>query len=174
MSLNPREKKMLILTAALVAILAVYLGLIAPAHDRLATLQRVIPEKQAALVQLRQMADQYQTLQTRMNQFQGTLAASDRQDLPSLLEDLCKQLGLASKVTQMNQSLAPLNDRYQEVTVTLSLTAIALPDLVKFLTAVKTLPAPPATRTLDIQKNPSHPALLDTTCALTQPRRQNP
>jgi type II secretory pathway component PulM len=162
------------LTVALAA-WALYALAIRPASDRIRTLQRVIPEKQAELRELQAKSTQYMALRNEFAHARTQMASQepDFQLLP-FLETLIDRHKLAGHVVTMERDTLQPQPDYSEVVVTIELHAVSLKQLIDFLGAVETSTSVVRVGTLHIRKDPKNEALLDSTVGISNPKIGQP
>jgi type II secretory pathway component PulM len=167
---TPRERLLSIGLIVVLAGWALYALAVRPACDRIRTLQRIIPERQAQLRQLQTQSAQYAALRNEFarQQTEMTSPGPDFQLLP-FLEALVERQKLTKHVVTMEAEPA----RGAE-TVAIELHDISLRQLVDFLIAVETSESAVRVGSLHIRKNPNNEALLDSTVGISSPRLSHP
>jgi len=165
-----RERLLSIGLIVVLAAWASYALAVKPARDRIRTLQRIIPEKQAQLRQLQTQSAEYAALRSALARRQTEMTSSgfDFQLLP-FLENLVEQHKLTKHVVTMEPDARPLQPGYAE-TVAIELRDISLKQLIDFLSAVQTSESTIRVGSLHIRKNPNNEALLDSTVGISSPR----
>jgi type II secretory pathway component PulM len=168
---NRRERLLLFGLAAVVAVWALYALVLKPTRERIRTLQRVIPEKQAQLRELHEQSVAYLALQKAARKLQVKLASQDPDfRLSRFLESMAEQHELTSRVVTMQEDTVQSGPGYSEAVVTMELHEISLKQLVDFLVAVESSPAVIQVGRLHIRKDPTNEALLDITIGIYSPR----
>ena len=162
-----------LLSIGLIVVLATwgaYTLAVRPACDRIRTLQRIIPEKQAQLRQLQTQSAEYTALRNEFAR-QKTEMTSPGPDfqLLSFLETLVERHKLRKHVVTMEQ-----DTRQSTETVAIELHDISLRQLIDFLVAVQTSESAVRVGSLHIRKNPNNEALLDSTVGISSPRLGHP
>jgi len=133
-----------------------------PALERIRTLNRVIPDKQARLNQLVAKSTQYITLRDDLDSLHTKIDSQPHDfQLLSFLESLTAQCGLSEKVATMKQRVAQLESDYYETVVEIKLQRLTLTQLVDLLTRAESSDAVATTKSLYITKNPANTNLLD-------------
>jgi type II secretory pathway component PulM len=160
---TPRER---LLSVGLIVVLAawgLYALAVRPTCERIRTLQRIIPEKQAQLRRLQTQSAQYAALRNEFarQQTEVTSPGPDFQLLP-FLETLVERHRLAKYVVTMEP-----DTRQPAETVALELRDISLKQLIDFLIAVQTSESSVRVGSLHIRKNPDNEALLDSTVGIS-------
>ena len=136
MQITRREKRLLFLSAALAGVWLFHGYLIQPARDRLDTLERIIPEKQAALVELVSLSKQYSTLQIQSAQLQRQLAGQPANfALLAFLENTANQCSL--RPAAMEEQSLLLDSDMTETMVSMDFQEISLAQLVRFLSKLR-------------------------------------
>jgi general secretion pathway protein M len=162
--LTPREKLLIVASAVLVAVWALFAFTVKPVITRMETLRRTIPEKQSELAKLRARSAEYVLLREHLANLQAKVALQDEGfELLPFLESLIGQCGLAEKVTKMKPYAVPLGSNYRQTIVEIKLDNVTLSQLVDFLWKVESSKALVKAKSLHIKKNPTNPDLLDST-----------
>ncbi len=167
---TPRERLLSIGLIVILAAWALYALAVGPACDRIRTLQRIIPEKQAQLRQLQTQSAQYTSLRNELarQQTETTSPGPDFQLLP-FLETLVERHKLTKHVVTMEP-----DTRQPAETVAIELRDISLRQLIDFLIAVQTSESVVRVGSLHIRKNSNNEALLDSTVGISSPRPSHP
>jgi type II secretory pathway component PulM len=168
---NSRERVLAIGLAAVLVAFTAWAFAIKPARDRIRTLERIIPERQAQVRQLQAQGIEYQTL---ANQFKGLRAKIASQDpgfqLPRFLETMIARYKLDAHIPKMQPSTVQVRPDYSETVVTIELQDIAPRQLITFLTAVETAEAIVRVGSLYFRTDAVNDALLDATVEIYSPR----
>ncbi len=152
MQITRREKRLLLLSATLAGIWLFYGYILKPAQDRLRTLERIIPEKQAALIQLVSLGKQYQHLRQQSTQDRQQLVEQPVDFvLLTFLEKTAQQCSLTSAA--MEEQPIPPDSDVMETTVSMDLQEISFTQLVHFLSALRRCPAAIGIKSLHIIRN---------------------
>ena len=162
MRLTKREKSLAVMLGTFLVLWVIFAAVISPAFERIKTLNRVIPDKQAELNQLVAKSSEYITLRDSLGDLQSRID-SQPEDLRLLpyLESLVKQCGLSERVESMNQRVAKLQNDYYETVVEIKLQQLTLRQLVDLLEKAENSDAVAKTKTLFITRNPTNNNLLD-------------
>jgi type II secretory pathway component PulM len=149
--------------AAFIAIVAfVSLG-VAPAVERIHTLNRVLPEKRKMLQDLKTKSGEYLALRAGLDKLENQAAIGGEEfELAAFLESMTNELGMAKKVAQMKRQILQLDSKYSEAIVEVNLENIMLKQLVEFLLKAKSSGHFLQVKNLYIEKSRTDPALLDT------------
>jgi len=166
-----RERLLAIGAAAVIAVWAVNALALKPARERIRTLQRVLPEKQAQLRDLQAKSAAYRALQRRFQQLQTKLASQSANfELLPFLEKMIDQHRLTRHATMQPETTQPRPD-YTQVVVSVEVREVSLEQLVDFLVAVESSEAVVQIGSLHIQKNPVNEMLVDSTVGIYSPQR---
>lgn len=175
MQITGREKLLSIALAAALAVGAIWTVAVKPTRERIRTLERVIPERQAQLHELADRAAEYAALR---DQFKDLGAKMESQDpgfeLLPFLEAMIERHKLAGHVTTMQQNLLQPRPDYSEIVVTIELQDIALRQLVQFLAAVETAEAVIQVGSLHVRRDATNEALVDSAIGIYSPRPATP
>lgn len=171
--LTQREKRLGMAMAAVIAVWAVYGLAVKPAQERIATLQRVIPEKQADLSRLQEAGAQYIALQQDVQAAQTRIARQDESfELTPFLEGLISRHQLDTHLAHMDSESAPSQAGYAETAVTIEFEAITLRQLLVFLEAVENSDAVTRIASLQVRQDRTQEGTLAATVRIVNPRRQ--
>jgi type II secretory pathway component PulM len=149
---------------------ALYGLAVKPARDRIQTLQRIVPEKQAQLRDLEAQSARYLALKRGFDDLRARVAAQDPDfQLLPFLESMIQRHKLADRLVAMAPDLLQPQPDYGEVVVTIELHGVSLKQLVDFLRDVGASQYVVRIGTLHIRKDPSNEALLDSTIGISSP-----
>lgn len=166
-----RERLLVLGLAGFIAVSALYALALKPARERIHTLRRVLPEKQAQLRDLHAQSVEYLALRKTAQRLQAKLASQDANfQLLPFLETMAERHQLTGRVVTMQQDVVQSGPSYSEAVVTMELHEISLKQLVDFLVAVESSPAVIQVGSLHIRKDPTNEALLDITIGIYSPR----
>lgn len=173
--LNVRERLLSIALLIALGVWAIWALAVKPARERIRTLERIIPEKQAQLHELQTKGIEYVALD---NEFKGLRAKMASQDpafqLLPFLETMVERHKLAAHVIKWRQDTLQPQPDYSETVVTIEMQDIALRQLITFLTAVESSDAVVQVGSLHIRKDATNDALLDSTVEIYSPRLAGP
>ena len=174
MQVTPRERLLSVGLIVVIAGWALFALVVKPARDRIRTLQRILPEKQAQLRQLETQSAQYTALRSEFarRQTQMTSPGPDFQLLP-FLETLVERHKLTQHVVTMEPDSRQAQPAHAEA-VTIELRGLSLKQLIDFLSAVQTSESSVRVGSLHIRKNPANEALLDSTVGISSPKLRQP
>jgi hypothetical protein len=166
-----RERQLAIAAGCAAVVLIFGVFVIVPVRDRIVTLERIIPEKQQELRQLRTISAEYVAACRGRDELREKMAAQgpDFQLLP-YLESLIEQQNLARHIITMQQDVLEIGLDYAETVVTIELEDTSSRQLVDFLTAVKTSHVVAHVGNLHIHRDPSDPIFLDVTVKIHTPQ----
>jgi len=161
MALNPREKRVVIGGSAALALLIAFQAVLRPALDRIETLKRVVPVKQAELTRLRSGVAEYAALRGEVKRLRGRIAGQ-RKDFGVLtfLEGVQKACGLADRVAYMKPATVASSDSaYVETRVEIKIENVSLRKLTLFLARIDSNEALVGVRSLHIRTAAKESAL---------------
>jgi type II secretory pathway component PulM len=160
--LTKKEKSLAVLLGTFVVLWGIFATVISPALERIRTLNRVIPDKQAELNQLVAKSSQYITLRDSLGDLHSKIDSQPNNfRLLPFLESLIHQSDLSERVATMNQRVAKLQNDYYETVVEIKLQQLTLRQLVDLLAKAEASDAVAKTKTLFITRNPTNNDLLD-------------
>ncbi|MBN2139098.1 MAG: type II secretion system protein M [Sedimentisphaerales bacterium] len=171
MRLTKREKKFAAFLAIFAAAWLLFSSVINPARDRIATLERVIPQKQDELRKLSAAAAQYNSLTADLKKLRQSIDAQPENfELLPFLESIIKQTGLDKNLAKMEQRPIPLGTEYAQTVVEVELHALALADIVNFIRKVESSEYLIRTRTIYMKKSRTNGSLLDSVIEIHNPK----
>jgi hypothetical protein len=168
-----RRERLLVIAVVVSAVLWMLFKLaVKPALARIETLNRVIPEKQRELIELRAKSKEYISRRDSLNDLRKRVASQDQVlELLPFLESLVRQGGLSENTVAMGQNVLPLGQDYQEAIVEIRLQNVTLKELVNFLSKIEGSSLVLAkTRSLYITRNPTDADLLDSVIEIHSPK----
>lgn len=163
MRFTHRERGLFFGLIFFVVVWALFVFAIKPAFARVEVLTRVVPEKTAALKDIKAKSQQYLALQAVLNEFKAKANAQGKDfELLTFLESAVSQEGLTGKVTTIKQKVLPLDSDYTEIVVEVGLESITLDQMIKLLIKVKSSEHFLQIKSLYTKKSTMAPGHLDT------------
>ena len=160
--LTPREHRLALIAAAVLAGCLITSRALKPAAQRLETLKRVIPQNQQILQDMSQKSTQLARLQTQIDRLSLTLDTREEHDsLLARISEQIKEDNLTDNELSIKQDTRPLDAAYAQTVVTIELEKINLQQLVNFLEKAKSKNPTANLMSLNITNTP--PLLLNTT-----------
>jgi hypothetical protein len=156
---------------AVVVVWTVYGFVIDPVRDRIQTLQRIIPAKQAELQEIRAKSERYIRLKKELENARQRMARQDPDfQLLPFLEALIERHQLTPYLVTMEPDTPLSQPGYAETVVDIGLEGIRLRQLVEFLDIVETSGALIHIGSLYIRKDATNEALLSATIQIRNPQ----
>jgi type II secretory pathway component PulM len=169
--LTKREKQGGIALTICILAWSLFAFVIEPAKERIATLQRVIPEKQAELSKLSAAAKEYAFLIDNGRDLRVKVASqSETFELLPFLESLVQASGLEKSIAKMQQRVVPLGTDYSQTVVEIELRSLSLAPLVEFLGKIESSDILVRIASLYINKSRTKNGLLDAVIEIQNPR----
>lgn len=169
--LTKREKHGGIALTILILVWSLFAVVIKPAKDRIATLERVIPQKQAELTKLSAAVEEYAFLSGNGRDLRVKMASqSETFELLPYLDSLVQASGLEKNIAKMQQRVVPLGTDYSQTVVEIELTSLSLGRLVEFLGKIESSDVLARMASLYIKKSRTKKDLLDATIEIHNPR----
>ena len=160
--LTRRETWLAVGLGTFVVVWATYAFGISPALERMETLNRVIPEKQSELEQIRARARKYVALRDGIEGLRDKIASQEPTfELLPFVESLVKESDLTKNLKIMKQQPLQLSTDYRETVVEVTMERLTLPQLLDFLMKLQSSDVMANIKTLQIKKNLKDPGLLD-------------
>ncbi len=131
MSLEPKDKKTLIIGGVAALVIVLYAYVLSPLTSDLARKRGLLPKKEQDLVEMQNLRDQYKEMQLRLKQAQD--AASKRGPLLTEIENLTKRANLQSKIVSLKPQAGVQADGVTESIVEIKLDNITLYDIVNYV-----------------------------------------
>jgi type II secretory pathway component PulM len=170
--LTKRERQFAVILAAFILVWAAYGLAIKPACERIATLERIIPEKQKELDTVQAQSRQYAALRREFAETQSRLARQDPNfELPSFLESVIEQHQLSARLANMQRNTLQSQAGYSQTAVEINFQNIRLGELVSFLRAIEESDAPATVGHLHICHSENHAGALDANVQVLSPQR---
>lgn len=161
--LTHRERWLAVGLLFFIAAWALFAFSIRPATERIKTLNRIIPEKQRELDELRAKNAQYLALRAKLDDIKRKVASEKGGfELLTFLESITKKSDFAGKVATMKQETHQLDSNYHEISVETKLENLTLEQLIEFLLKIKSSEHFLWIKSFYTRKNATNPNLLDT------------
>jgi type II secretory pathway component PulM len=172
MALTTRERLLAGGLIAAVGIWLLYAVAIKPTCQRIRTLERVIPEKQAELHTLQAKSIEYVALRKDFEDFRAGAGTQDPNfQLLPYLEKLIKRHGLDKNIAaDMAPHTVEVEPGYSETVVKIDLQGISLKQLVDLLKEIEASEACAQIGSLHIHRDPEVETLLDSTVEIHSPQ----
>ena len=162
MSLISKEKQVVIIAFACIAILIAFQVFMRPALNRSETLKRVIPEKKAALAQMKSKSNQYNSLKEKLGQIRSSVESQNKdKKILSSIEQIQKDCGLTKNVVNMIPSTMEISEEYEKNNVDIKYNELTLSQIVRFIQKVETSDLLIGIESMEIKRGKKNPALLD-------------
>lgn len=113
------------------AVILLYVFVVSPLTSDLARKRDLIPKKERELVEMRQLKEQYQEMQQRLQQAQA--AAAKRGPLLTEIENLTRRANLSSKIVSLKPQAGAQAETFKESIVEIRLDNITLYDIVNYV-----------------------------------------
>jgi len=161
--LTKRERTLALATGTFLVGWILYSLILEPTRDDIHKFLRVIPQKQQTLRELKLHAREYRLLCQKTEQVKQKLTSSNNSSLLQFLEDSISQCGLIPNRQSINQQTFPLNSEWLETVVSVEMEKLTLPELVKFLTGIRSTDTTAYLKSINIEKGNSPDSLLNAT-----------
>lgn len=170
-----RERMLAAFLLVALAAWGLYSLALKPARERMQTLQRIIPEKQAQLRDLQAKSAQYAALKRACAQRRASLASQDPNfQLLPFLETTIKRHQLDQHATMGRRDSVQTQPNRGEAVVTIELHNVSLKQIVDFLGEVDTSRPMVCIGSLQIRKTPNNDGQLDSVIEVSSPRLSRP
>jgi len=142
---------------------ATYAFAVSPVLERIETLNRVIPEKQSELEEIRAKTDKYMALSAGIDDLKTRVASQDQKvELLPFVESLIDECGLLRNRDTMNKQELELGTDYRETVVEVKMKRLAFAQIIEFLLELRSSEVVTGVKSLYIKKNLTDANLLDT------------
>jgi len=131
LKLESRDKKVLIIGGAAVAVILLYVFALSPLMADLSHKRELIPKKARDLAEMRVLKDQYLEMQQRLKQAQAVAVA--RGPLLTVIENLTKRANLSSKIVSLKPQAGVQTEAFKESIVEIRLENITLYDIINYV-----------------------------------------
>jgi type II secretory pathway component PulM len=172
--LTRRERRFAVILAAFAVTWTAYGLIVRPIDERIATLERILPEKERELADVRAQSRQYATLRRGLSNVETRRDQEDPNfELPSFLESTIDQHKLTARLVNMQRNTLPSQPGCIQTAVEINFGGIRLAELIAFLQAVQESQAPVSFGFMHIRRTENHPGLEATVQILSASRDQN-
>ncbi len=162
LQLTNRERSLAIGLAVFVSAWTLFAFAISPATKRIKTLNRVIPEKQRELEELRVKSTQYIALLAELDEHkQKAVVEGKGFELLPFLEALNDKLGLSKNAVSMKQQVVQIDPDYYEVIVEIEFEDMTFDKLMEFFHNLKISSKPLQIKSIYAKKDSANPNMLD-------------
>lgn len=158
--LAPREKKLISLALAAIALFLLIQFAVSPLLAYYARLREEIPAMSQGLITARRCAKRYAALEKEVQGIQARLAQRKKEFNPyASLSEMARREGLSTEEIQMEKK--PLDEAFQEETAKVTLRRVPLDKLVGYLFDIETSPDLMTVKVLSVNADSSDSLLLD-------------
>jgi len=167
-SLSDRERWLVLGAVVFVALALLFALIVNPVVEKKQRYVRMAQDKRQDLVQFRQYASEYRSLQASLTEIERKVASSDADiSLLAAMENNARKLGLAERIASMKPFTNELDSGMVQSSVEMRVEKIDLKGLVEFMEAIENGPGMAVTTRLRIKTRFDDPALLDSTILVT-------
>ncbi len=153
MPLARREKLVLIGAGLLLVLVVLYQALARPAMQRIKTLERLREPRGEALDELQALSRRYAELKAKLRLLRRRVEDQPQNfSIPSFLERMAKECGVADNVDYMRPSRTPLDEKYVETAVEAKMEKLTLEQVIEFLLKVHSTDALVGVKELELKK----------------------
>ena len=161
MRLTQREKMAVGLGGACLAALAFWLGVWGPVQSHISLQQRRVEAKRAEYREVRELAERFERLSTRIEGIEAHLQRSRAFSILSYLESLAKRQQVQDRIVQMKPRPGESTRYYKENAVEIRMEKVRLPDLTRYLFQVENSPELLRVKQIQVRPRFDDPDLLD-------------
>jgi hypothetical protein len=163
MKITARERTLVVGGGVLLAILLAGQMLISPAYQRIRDLQRLVPQKERELGEVRQLRKELEALQGRKNYLLQNIPPGERTLAPlAKLDGLIERCGLRAYIRSIRPTQGAA-EAGEEMTVEVQAERVDLPQLTRFLYEVQAAPRGVRIARMGIKPRYTTPRYLDIT-----------
>jgi len=153
-----REKKMIAVAGAAIVLFALWQVVVRPVLLATQTYERVVPEKQKTLAELREMSAEYQRLREQIAALKNGAQIAPPEFSPlASIEQVAKQAG---EPVSMKPSTSDFGE-YQATNVEVKLEGVTMSNLMRFLQQLDASGHPLHTRELTLRQSAGRPGSVD-------------
>ena len=162
MRLTRREKLLAFSMGVLIITWGIFSLAVSPVLDRIKTLNRVLPEKQSELEQIRFKADNLIALNAGIESLRSKVSSQDKSfELLPHVESVLKECGLSQNRETFNKQEKDISTDYREIVVEIKLKKLTYRQILDFLIKLKSSKAVTGIKRLHIRKNHTDADFLD-------------
>ena len=158
---TPRERVFLIGGIATATLLVVYFSWVSPTWERMALLDRLIPQKEREVMEFSRLRQRYVRLSQQIKNMEGSLAMPQRASSLSFLEEMATQHQVRKNITTLRPLPPRIDLPYREVPVEVKLENVTLSQVIPFLAAIERSPSLSRIKQLVIKTRFSDATFLD-------------
>ena len=159
--LAPRERMLVSIVGALLAVSLLWFGLVEPMLGYGSGGDQRVAEAEQQLQVLERLRRQFEDVNGRLSAVEARIATGERGNLRTTLETLAQRA--AVKIESMEPQSSPANERYQETKVEVGLKQVTLPQTVRYLHEIESTDQVLSVKTLRIRTRSDNAELLDVT-----------
>lgn len=170
--LSDREKIFVFTGAASIVFLFLWLGVIRPYRQGMELTRVRIASRQRQLAQVRQLQQEYFSLQRGLDTAEKKLTGADQDfSLFSFVEKVTNRIGIRDNLVSMRPQTPQVQGDYREESVEIHLDRIDLAQLVRFLYAVDTSGAALRTKSMRLKPRFDNKAQLNAVLVIASLQR---
>lgn len=173
MRLSPRERWILGGGAVLGLVLIVYSMLVGPILDRMAILDRLIPQKEKEAREFAALKGEYLSVSEGIQQIERRLPTTNQFSPLSFLEETATKNQIRPNIAYIRPLAPQLHDPYREIPVEVKVENVTLARMISFLSAVENAPYPIRIKRLTMKTRFSDPSLMDLTFLVSSYERMS-
>lgn len=140
MRLSDREKLVVGIGGACLAVLAFWLGVWEPTRAHLELQTRRVQAKRGEYREVQELGRRFENLRTRIEGIEAHLRRSRDFSILSYLEGLARRLQVQDRIVQMRPRPGEVSRYYRENSVEIRMERVRLPELVRYLYEVENSP----------------------------------
>lgn len=163
MRLSSRERWVLGGGAILGFLLVVYFSLLGPTLERMALLDRLIPQKEKELQDFARLQEEYRTISQGIQEVQRRIPAANQFSPLSFLEETAARNQIRSNIAYIRPMVPQLQEPYREIPVEVKVENVTLARIVPFLTSIENAPFVLRIKRLSMKTRFSDPTFMDIT-----------
>ena len=160
-NLAPRERILVSAVGAMLAVTALWLGLVNPLLEASTRVEQRVAAARQQLEVMTRMRREYDEVNRRVAVVEQRIQKGSRGNLRTTLETLATTAEV--KIDSMEPQASPANDRYRETKVEVGLKQVNLPQTVRYLHEIEATPQALTIKALRIRIRADQPELLDVT-----------
>ena len=160
---SPRERWIVGGGAGIALFLIGYFVFVGPAVDRMASLDRLIPQKEKEVREFSKLRDDYQEISRAIQEVERRLPAQNQFSPLSFLEENAAKNQIRANIAYIRPMAPQLHEPYREIPVEVKVENVALARIVPFLASIQTAPYYLRIKRLAMKTRFSDPAFLDVT-----------
>jgi type II secretory pathway component PulM len=166
--LQPRERRFVVLAAGAAAVLVVWLAILDPIADSVASLDRDLTRTRRDAAQIGDLVARYKTLQGDVTTLERANASHAGESAFAQLESIAVPIVGREHITAMNPSTRAVGEKLQEESVEMRIEGVPMRGLISLLYAIENRDRPMQAVRVAFKREFKNPELIDATLVVAR------